>query len=105
MNAISAIFWSAHMLVIEHSARHARPIGFTAIQFAVVTVLSLIGVAAFETVSFEAIYAATFEIAYVGFLSSALTFTLLAVAMKYTPAVEATILVSMETVWEHFVVS
>ncbi len=97
--AISAIFWSAHMLVIEHSARHARPIGFTAIQFAVVAMLSLAGVAAFETVSLAALSDAAFEIAYVGFLSSALTFTLLAVAMKYTPAVEATILVSMETVF------
>ena len=97
--AISAIFWSAHMLVIEHSARHARPIGFTAVQFAIVAVLSLIGAAAFETISLSALADATFEIAYVGLLSSALTFTLLAIAMKYTPAVEATILVSMETVF------
>lgn len=97
--AISAIFWSAHMLVIEHSGKHARPIAFTAVQFAVVAVFSLIGVAAFETVSLAALKGAAFEIAYVGFLSSALTFTLLAVAMKYTTAVEATILVSMETVF------
>ncbi|MEM9355368.1 MAG: DMT family transporter [Pseudomonadota bacterium] len=97
--AISAIFWSAHMLVIEHSARHARPIGFTTVQFAVVAVLSLIGAFAFETISIQALADAAFEIAYVGLLSSALTFTLLAVAMKYTPAVEATILVSTETVF------
>jgi drug/metabolite transporter (DMT)-like permease len=32
-------------------------------------------------------------------LSSALTFTLLAVAMKHTPASEAAVLVSMETVF------
>ncbi|MEM7749422.1 MAG: DMT family transporter [Pseudomonadota bacterium] len=97
--AISAIFWSAHMLVIEHSARHARPIGFTTVQFAVVAVLSLIGAASFETISIQALSNAAFEIAYVGLLSSALTFTLLAIAMKYTPAVEATILVSTETVF------
>ncbi len=97
--AISAIFWSTHMLVIEHSARHARPVAFTAIQFTVVAIFSLIGVAAFETVSLGALRAAAFEIAYVGFLSSALTFTLLAIAMKSTPAVEATVLVSTETVF------
>ena len=97
--ATSAIFWSAHILIIEASGRHARPIGFTAVQFAVVAVLSLIGVALFEDVSLAGLQAAWFEIAFVGLLSSALTFTLLAVALKYTPAVEATILVSMETVF------
>ena len=97
--AISAIFWSAHMLIIEHSARHARPIGFTTVQFAIVAVLSTIGAFAFETVLLAALTDAAFEIAYVGILSSALTFTLLAVAMKYTPAVEATILISTETVF------
>ena len=64
-----------------------------------VAVLSAIGVALFETVSVAGLSAAMFEIAYVGLLSSALTFTLLAYAMKFTPAVEATILVSMETVF------
>lgn len=97
--AASAIFWSAHMLVIEHSGRHARPIGFTTVQFAVVAVISAIGAALFETISIARLADAMFEIAYVGVLSSALTFTVLAMAMKYTPAVEATILVSMETVF------
>ena len=36
---------------------------------------------------------------YVGVLSSALTFTLLAIAMKHTPASEAAVLVSMETLF------
>jgi drug/metabolite transporter (DMT)-like permease len=38
-------------------------------------------------------------IAFVGLVSSALTFTLLAVAMKHTPPAEAAILVSTETVF------
>ncbi len=97
--AISAIFWSAHILVIERSGHHARPIGFSAIQFAVVSILSLLCTIAFETISFQALAAAAVEIAYVGILSSALTFTLFAVALRYTPAIEATILVSMETVF------
>jgi drug/metabolite transporter (DMT)-like permease len=43
--------------------------------------------------------AAAPEIAYVGILSSALTFTLLAIAMRHTPPAEATIIVSTETVF------
>ena len=97
--AISAIFWSAHILIIAQSARHARPIGFTAVQFCVVAVLSLVGAVLFETISLDGLKAAAGEIAYVGILSSALTFSLLAVALRYAPAAETTILVSTETVF------
>jgi len=97
--AVSAIFWAAHILVTEQSGRHVRPIGFTATQFFIVALLSTIGAVAFETISFTALAGAVFEIAYVGILSSALTFTLLAIALKYTPPAEASILVSMETVF------
>ena len=95
----SSFFWACHMLVIEQSGGHARPIGFTAVQFAVVAVLAGAGAVVFEQVSIAALLVAGPEIAYVGVLSSALTFTLLAVAMRYTPATEATIIVSTETVF------
>jgi drug/metabolite transporter (DMT)-like permease len=95
----SSFFWASHMLVIEHSGRHARPIAFTAIQFAVVALVSGIGALLLETPSIDTLLAAAPEIAYVGVLSSALTFTLLAVAMRHTNAAEATIIVSTETVF------
>lgn len=96
---ISSFFWATHMLVIEHSGRHVRPIGFTAVQFCVVAALSGILALVLEETTFADLYAAAPEIAYVGVLSSALTFTLLAVAMRHTPAAEATIIVSTETVF------
>ena len=95
----SSFFWASHMLVIEHSGRHARPIAFTAIQFTVVALVSGIGALLLETPSIDTLLAAAPEIAYVGVLSSALTFTLLAVAMRHTNAAEATIIVSTETVF------
>ena len=39
------------------------------------------------------------DIAYVGLLSSALTFTLLTVALQYTPPSEVAVIVSLETVF------
>jgi drug/metabolite transporter (DMT)-like permease len=39
------------------------------------------------------------SIAYVGLLSSALTFTLLTVALQYTPPSEVAVIVSLETVF------
>ena len=99
MVVASSFFWATHMLVIEHSGQHARPIGFTAVQFTVVAVLSGIIALAFEDITFAAMFNAAPEILYVGVLSSAFTFTLLAMAMRHTPAAEATIIVSTETVF------
>lgn len=97
--AISAVFWAAHVVVVAQAARHARPVTFSAIQFAVVALLGLTGAILFEPVSLSALAAAWREIAYVGLLSSALTFTLLAIAMKHTPPTEAAIIVSSETLF------
>ncbi len=96
---ISSLFWSTHILVIEHAGRYARPIGFTAVQFAVVAAISGSIALATEPLTTATLIAAAPEIAYVGVLSSALTFTLLAVAMRHAPAAEATIIVSTETVF------
>jgi drug/metabolite transporter (DMT)-like permease len=97
--AISAFFWAAHVVIVAEASRHARPVTFSAIQFAVVALLGLAGAIFFEPISFTALAAAWREIAYVGLLSSALTFTLLAIALKYTPPTEAAIIVSSETLF------
>lgn len=96
---ISSFFWATHILVVSQSGRHARPIGFTALQFCVVAILATATALTFEKVEWATLAAAAPEIAYVGLLSSALTFTMLAVAMRYSPPVEATILVSTETLF------
>ena len=97
--AISALFWAAHVVVVGQSSSHEKPVTFTAIQFAVVALLGASGAAAFETVDASSLRDAWKEIAYVGLLSSAITFTLLAVAMRYTTAGEASIIVSTEVLF------
>jgi drug/metabolite transporter (DMT)-like permease len=100
--AISAFFWAAHVVTVSRASRLARPITFTAVQFAIVGALGLAGAILFEPISLTAIAGAWREIAYVGILSSALTFTLLAIAIKYTPPTEAAIIVSSETLFAAF---
>lgn len=95
----SAFFWAAHVVIIGRSSAHNRPITFTAVQFAVVAMIALPSAFATETVSFEMIQNAAFELAFVGILSSGLTFTLLAVALRYTNPAEAAIVVSVEQVF------
>jgi drug/metabolite transporter (DMT)-like permease len=97
--AICAVFWAGHMIIVGNSAVYDRPVLFTALQFAVVGALGLIGALLTEPITFAGLRAAAPSIAYVGLLSSALTFTLLAVAMKHTPTSEAAVIVSLEAVF------
>jgi drug/metabolite transporter (DMT)-like permease len=97
--AASALGWSAHLLVVSGAASHGRPIAFTAVQFAAVAVCALPLAILFEPISLAALTAAAPSILFVGVLSSALTFTLLAAALRHTPPGEATILVSTEVLF------
>ena len=97
--ALSAFFWAGHVVMTGTAARYGRPIGFTVVQFAVVTVLAVIGAMALETVTLDGLRGAAWDIAFVGLLSSALTFTLLTVALQHTPPSEAAVIVSTETLF------
>ncbi len=97
--AICAVFWAIHMVVTSRSPRFGAPLTYTCVQFITVAVLAAIAALLFEPISAEALARASGAILYVGVLSSALTFTLLAIAMKHTPASEAAVLVSMETLF------
>jgi drug/metabolite transporter (DMT)-like permease len=97
--ALSAVFWAAHVVITGRAAALGRPMGFTAAQFMVVTALALLGATALETTSIEGLAAAANDIAYVGLLSTALTFTILTVALRYTPPSEAAVILSTDTVF------
>ena len=97
--ALSALFWAAHVVIVGQAARHARPITFTTVQFAVVALLAAAGAFVLETPTLASLSAAWMSILYVGVLSSALTFTLLTLALQHTPPSEAAVIVSLETVF------
>jgi drug/metabolite transporter (DMT)-like permease len=97
--ALSAVFWATHVVITGRAAPFGRPIGFTAVQFATVAVLAACASVLIETTTLDGLTAAAREILYVGLLSSALTFTILTVALQHTPPSEAAIIVSMETVF------
>jgi drug/metabolite transporter (DMT)-like permease len=97
--AICAIFWAIHMVVTGRSPRFGLPMTFTFFQFTTVAAIGAAAAFLCEPVSVDALVRAAGPIFYVGLLSSALTFTLLAIAMKHTPPAEAAVLVSMETLF------
>jgi drug/metabolite transporter (DMT)-like permease len=97
--ALSAAFWAAHVVITGRASQFGRPLGFTAIQFGVVTALAGMALLPLETVTLAGLRAAAVDIAYVGLLSGALTFTLLTLALRHTPPSEAAIIASFETVF------
>jgi drug/metabolite transporter (DMT)-like permease len=99
MVAISAFFWAVQVVITASATRYRRPIGFTALQFGVVALLAGLAALALEPLSLAHLRAAAVEIAFVGLFSSALTFTLLTIAMQHTRASEAAIIVGTETLF------
>jgi drug/metabolite transporter (DMT)-like permease len=97
--ALSALFWAVHVVVTGRASPFRRPIGFTAVQFAIVAALAGLSSALLETATVEGLAGAAVDIAYVGLLSSALSFAILTVALQHTPPSEAAVIVSMETVF------
>ena len=98
MIAAGAVLWAVHVIVTSKAANDHRPMLFTCLQFALVTVVSAVGAATTETVTLSGLQQAAVEIAYVGLVSTAFTFTILILAMKHAPPAEAAIIVSMESI-------
>lgn len=97
--ALAAVIWGVHIVVTGRSGKLARPLMYTFVQFVVVAAVSLSLAMAFEPIAFEAIAAASGSILYVGVLSSALTFGIMAIALQYIPAPRATVILSLEVLF------
>ncbi len=95
--AVSSLGWSLFMVNTSLAAKHARPVLYTCISFASVAVLAGAATFVLESHDWQATRAALPAILYVGILSSALTFSLTAIAMRHIPASHVSILLSMET--------
>ena len=97
--ACSSVFWATLIIISGQASRLAQPLTYTCIQFAVVALLSFFSARMFETIELDALRAALIPILYVGVLSSAFTFGIMAIALQHVPAPRASILLSMETVF------
>ncbi|MCK6410000.1 DMT family transporter [Thauera sp.] len=96
----SALFWAAHvMLVGRVAARKGASVTVAMLQFVVVGVLGVAVGLAVEDVSVGALERALPSIAYAGILSVGVGFTLQVVAQRHTPAADAAILLSCETLF------
>jgi drug/metabolite transporter (DMT)-like permease len=95
-----AIAWAVQVLLLGHLARvTGLPIAVSVVCFGVTALLSGVGAATIESPSLAAIVAGWPEIAYTGILSTAVAFTLQAIAQQYVPPSNSAIVLSAESLF------
>jgi drug/metabolite transporter (DMT)-like permease len=97
--ASSAIFWALFMVVTSMAGREAKPLQTTCLTFVVLAILGWGSAALLEPVTWAALKAAAPALLFVGILSSALTYALIAIAVRHIPTTTATLLLSTETLF------
>jgi len=95
----SSLGWAGYMLVTEGAGRAARPLSYTAGVFGVVAVLVWPLAVTIEAPDLMALRPALPEIVFVGIMSSAVTFGLMAIAMRHIPAPRVAVLLSAEALF------
>ncbi len=97
--ALSAIFWTAHVLVIDGLSKRLDTLKLAVGQFAWVAVLSLIVALLTESVRLATIRQALVPILYGGLGSVGVAYTLQVVAQKDAPPAHSAIILSLEGVF------
>ena len=97
--AASSIAWSLYMVVTSASGKLAKPMQYTFIHFLVVAALALPCAGYFEKIEGAAIAETALPLLYIGILSSAFTFALMANVVRHIPASRASILLSTEVLF------
>ena len=96
---VSAIFWAAHVQVINKLVDTHAALPLAAMQFAVCGGLSLITAGMLEKITIKSILQAAIPILYGGFFSVGIAYTLQVVAQQHVHPAYATIILSFETVF------
>ncbi len=96
----STLFWAFHVLLVGILASRTRaPLVVAAGQFLVSGCVGLLSGYIVESPSLSQLAGAAFGVAYIGVFSVAMAFTLQVVGQRYTPAADAAIILSSETVF------
>lgn len=96
----STIFWATHVMLVGILASRTRaPLVVAAVQFLVCGCIGFILGFIVESPSFTQIIGAAWGICYIGIFSVGMAFTLQVVGQRFTPAADAAIILSSETVF------
>jgi drug/metabolite transporter (DMT)-like permease len=96
----SAVFWGVQVFLIGLLGRETGlPVILSALSFIVVGLMSLVVAFGFEAPDFSTVADGWIEIAYAGLMSTAVAYTLQAVAQQYVPAANAAVVLSSESLF------
>jgi len=94
------LIWAVHITLVGHcTGMAARPILLSCLQCAVTGLVSLPIALVWQPASLAALSGAVPAIAYAGIVSSGFAFTLQVIAQRHTPAAEAALIMSLESVF------
>jgi len=99
LELIGSLFWTAHILLIDHISRKVDSLKLAAIQFATCAALSLAVALATESITANAIIQAGVPILYGGIASVGIAYTLQIIGQKSASPAHAALILSMETVF------
>jgi drug/metabolite transporter (DMT)-like permease len=99
LTLVCAVLWACQILTIDHVAGKGDPIQIAALQFAVCAALSALAAALFERCSLSQLKAASGAVAYAGFMSVGVAFTLQVICQKRCPPAPAAVIMSLEAVF------
>jgi drug/metabolite transporter (DMT)-like permease len=96
----STVFWATHVLLVGIFASRTRaPLVVAGVQFLVSGCVGLLLGVIIESPSLAQIIGAGWGICYIGIFSVGMAFTLQVVGQRFTPAADAAIILSSETVF------
>lgn len=96
---ISAFVFSIHILIIDKYSNLVNGVKMSCIQFFTAGILGAIPMFIFEKPQISSILTASTPILYAGIMSSGIAYTLQIIGQKYTSAVLATLIMSLESVF------
>ena len=99
LELIGALFWTAHILLIDRYSCRIDTLKLAAIQFTTCSLLCLATAAATETITVDGIMQAGIPILYGGLFSVGVAYTLQIFGQKYASPSHAAIILSMESVF------
>jgi len=96
---IGAVFWAAHILFIDRFAHSVNPLRFTAVQFAVSSVLSLISAYIFEEPTIEGLMGGIFPLLFGGVFACGTAYTFQILGQRRVEPSKAAIIFSLEALF------
>ena len=99
MLVLGAVFWAAHILLIDRYVHSVSPLRFTAIQFAVCAVLSMISALLFETISLQGLQNGLFPILFGGIFACGTAYTFQTLGQREVEPTRAAIIFSLEALF------